>query len=43
MLTFQVIQCFVIHAWAYDDVMAFEYLKGFKLIISRMKRAFEVK
>ena len=33
--------CFVFHAQAFDDLMAFEYLKSQNLIISRMKRAFE--
>ena len=31
------------HAWAFDDVMIFEYLKILNLIISRTKKAFEVK
>ena len=35
--------CFVVLIWAFDDVMAFEYLKGVNLIISRTKRAFQVK
>ena len=35
--------CFVFHAWAFDDVMIFEYLKCSRLIISRMRRAFKVK
>ena len=26
------------HAWSFDDVMTFEYLKRENLIISRMKR-----
>ena len=32
--------CFVFHAWAFNDVMPFEYLKSQNLIISRTKRAF---
>ena len=35
--------CFVFHAWEFDDVMIFEYLKSYDLTNSRMKRAFEVK
>ena len=35
--------CFVFHAQAFDDVMAFEYLEIQNLIISRTERAFEVK
>ena len=35
--------CFVFHAYAFDDVMTFEYLKIQNLIISRTKRVFEVK
>ena len=35
--------CFMFYAWAFDDVMRFEYLKNYNLIISRMKTAFEVK
>ena len=31
------------HAWAFDDIMIFQFLKIQNLIISRMKRAFEVK
>ena len=31
------------HAWVFDDLMTFEYLESQNLIISRMKRAFEVK
>ena len=31
------------HAWAFDDVMILEYLKIQNFIISRTKRAFEVK
>ena len=35
--------CFVFHVWAFDDVITFEYPKSSNMIISRMKRAFEVK
>ena len=35
--------CFVFHVWAFDDVMTFGYLKSSNLIMSRMKRPFEVK
>ena len=31
------------HAEAFDDVIPFEYLKSENIIISRTKRAFEVK
>ena len=30
--------CFVFHAWAFDNIMTFEYLKSQILIISRMKK-----
>ena len=35
--------CFVFHAYVFDDVMTFEYLKIQNLIILRTKRVFEVK
>ena len=35
--------CFVFHAWVLDDVVTFQYLKIWNLIISRRKRAYEVK
>ena len=41
--TSQVIMCFVFDVWSFDDVMTFEYLKRYNFIISRTKRAFEVK
>ena len=34
---------FVFHAQVFDDVITFEYLKNENWIISRTKRAFEVK
>ena len=35
--------CFLFHAWAFDDVITFEYLKSQNLIISRTKNAFATK
>ena len=33
----------MLRGWAFDDIMMLEYLKRYKLIISRTRRAFEVK
>ena len=35
--------CLVFHALEFNDAMTFKYLKSRNLIISRTKRAFEVK